>query len=755
MRNTLWTRLSWLNRVSLGVTIIILASSGQLYPMVGIATKAALSTSDNSHKRAVTVSDMIEMNVLAPPTVEGTHFAELSVQFSPDRSKFVAVVRKGNLKTDDVDYSLLLYRTSEALRSPRPVRLLTLSSSSNRPAIQSVEWLDGRTLSLLGEKVDQSRQLYTLDIITRTLVQVTHHLTSVVSYALTPVGREVFFVAEEAGSPLFGKTVKRRGLVVTTQDVISLIVGSTAESRSYIGHLFAMNRRTGRSIPIDVQGAISTWIPSSLYLSPDGKHLILKIEAASVPDAWKAYKEATRQRFVLVDTATHVVEPLIDAPISWSAELAWAPDSASVVVANTYLPLSNAPPGEREERQLRTFVAEIKLPSREIMRITERDLMLLYWDAKTDRVIFEASGRLKIGFGIASGHTVAYHRMPKGWQEVGDSEKGDAVLGTPQIVLKQNMNAPPKLVAEDGPNGRDSTLLDLNPQFHDLTFGVVKEITWKSSDGRDIRGGLYLPPDYTQGIRYPLIIQTHGWNADEFWIGGPFSSAFAAQPLASKGFVVLQVGIGGGENAEEDFRSVGTPDEMPRELASYEGAIDYLDRAGLIVRDKVGLIGFSRTCLHVKYALTHSKYDFAAAVVADGFDGGYFQYILSPGAADDYGIYATRPFGTGLDVWIKNSPSFALDKVRAPVLIQAIRQYSVLNEWEWFSGLSKLGKAVDMNYLPDGVHELVKPWERLVSQQGTVDWLCFWLKGEEDPDPAKAEQYARWRELQHRAQREK
>ena len=30
---------------------------------------------------------------------------------------------------------------------------------------------------------------------------------------------------------------------------------------------------------------------------------------------------------------------------------------------------------------------------------------------------------------------------------------------------------------------------------------------------------------------------------------------------------------------------------------------------------------------------------------------------------------------------------------------------------------------------------------------GSVDWLRFWLKGEEDPDPAKVEQYARWREL--------
>ena len=40
-----------------------------------------------------------------------------------------------------------------------------------------------------------------------------------------------------------------------------------------------------------------------------------------------------------------------------------------------------------------------------------------------------------------------------------------------------------------------------------------------------------------------------------------------------------------------------------------------------------------------------------------------------------------------------------------------------------------------------------KPWERMISQQGNMDRFCFWLKGEEDPDPAKAEQYARWREL--------
>jgi len=32
-------------------------------------------------------------------------------------------------------------------------------------------------------------------------------------------------------------------------------------------------------------------------------------------------------------------------------------------------------------------------------------------------------------------------------------------------------------------------------------------------------------------------------------------------------------------------------------------------------------------------------------------------------------------------------------------------------------------------------------------QQGNLDWFRFWLKREEDPVPAKAEQYVCWREM--------
>jgi hypothetical protein len=93
----------------------------------------------------------------------------------------------------------------------------------------------------------------------------------------------------------------------------------------------------------------------------------------------------------------------------------------------------------------------------------------------------------------------------------------------------------------------------------------------------------------------------------------------------------------------------------------------------------------------------------------------------------------------------KAAPAFLMNKIG--LRIQTLGPMSLLLDWHWYSGLSRLGKPVEMIYMPEGTHILEKPWERMTSQQGNVDWFCFWIKGEEDPDPAKAEQYQRWREL--------
>jgi hypothetical protein len=148
----------------------------------------------------------------------------------------------------------------------------------------------------------------------------------------------------------------------------------------------------------------------------------------------------------------------------------------------------------------------------------------------------------------------------------------------------------------------------------------------------------------------------------------------------------------------------------------------------------------------------HSEYRFAAATLADSTDHSYFTYLailnsLPSFGADAEGTNGRPPFGEGLTSWLENAAGFNLYKVKTPVRLEAHSRGSLLGEWEWFASLWRLSKPVELVLIPDATHVPVKPWERMVSQQGDVDWFCFWLKGEEDSDPAKAGQYTRWREL--------
>ena len=111
--------------------------------------------------------------------------------------------------------------------------------------------------------------------------------------------------------------------------------------------------------------------------------------------------------------------------------------------------------------------------------------------------------------------------------------------------------------------------------------------------------------------------------------------------------------------------------------------------------------------------------------------------------------------GWGLESWpeSKASPrwhelSAALngDRVKAPLLINAADSEFRLG-LQFYTSLKQLKKPVEMFIYPNEFHEKIQPKHRFEIYQRNVDWLRFWLKSEEDPDPAKAEQYARWREL--------
>jgi dipeptidyl aminopeptidase/acylaminoacyl peptidase len=127
---------------------------------------------------------------------------------------------------------------------------------------------------------------------------------------------------------------------------------------------------------------------------------------------------------------------------------------------------------------------------------------------------------------------------------------------------------------------------------------------------------------------------------------------------------------------------------------------------------------------------------------------GYYEYVGTPLASIDANSYVgARPYGEGLKKWIDRVPSFATDRITAPVLFQPADPWHLLGIWDMYAAMLDQGKPVELQYMRSGEHNIRKPLQVLAHQEMIVDWFDFWLNGHEDPDSSKVDQYARWRKL--------
>jgi dipeptidyl aminopeptidase/acylaminoacyl peptidase len=661
--------------------------------------------------RYVRVRDAIEMTRLADPKyfAGATSIGRVG-HFSPDGKHFVVLLRKGNVEDNTNEFSLFLFETAQALRAPKPTLLIKMASSLNQGAITDMKWLDdSRTVVFLGENRDATSQVYAIDTVTRRLKKLTNHPTAIGGYDITGDGNAMVFVADKNPPSVREREEARRNGIVVGQQGLEALLARCGRQGLWDSSEELFVQTVGKAalrVPIPRGDVIFRFRTSDrLSLAPDGRHAVIGVSVQEIPPVWAEYQDehlhqlVTQKRFkisylmkdLLLDTANGTLSPLLNVPEDSFAPLRWDPDGQSLYLSDVLLPLGISDPVERRLRQKERFNVQIMLPGKDIQKIAEKDL------PKPDR-----GGQL-------------------------------------DVALVEDVNTPPRIYVTARDQTRKTLLLDLNPQFSGLNLGSVETVRWRAVDGREIMGGLYLPQDYVPGHRYPLVLQTHGFNPKRFSMDGleDWSTAFAARPLAANGFVVLQVGA----------LADNTPQEGPREMASYEGAVEYLDKRGLIDRERVGIVGFSRTTYHVAYTLTHSSYQFPAAVLTDGMDGGYFNHLVF-GPRDDVFVNGSAPLGKGLELWLKNSPEFNVDHVHTALRLQAGgADDGLLGLWAWYSALRELDRPVDMVYLPDAPHRIVKPWEQMVAEQGLVDWFNFWLQGKEDPDPTKVEQYRRWRQL--------
>lgn len=213
----------------------------------------------------------------------------------------------------------------------------------------------------------------------------------------------------------------------------------------------------------------------------------------------------------------------------------------SVVIADAFLPLDTADSTERRARAAKAGIAEIDVGTRQVTVIAHRDsLDVVGWDRAGTTVELLPG---VYGTGSPDGPRARYRKTAHGWVEL---KRGAAntLKAAPELIVEQGLNQPPHLVAIDGARARRATILDPNPQLAQLRLAREEIVHWRTRSGQARSGGLYYPPGFTRGERYPLVIQTHGFDSTAFQPDGTFPTGNAAQPMAAAGMLVLQLSAG-------------------------------------------------------------------------------------------------------------------------------------------------------------------------------------------------------------------
>ncbi len=251
-----------------------------------------------------------------------------------------------------------------------------------------------------------------------------------------------------------------------------------------------------------------------------------------------------------------------------------------------------------------------------------------------------------------------------------------------------------------------------------------KRITWKSFDGLEIEGWLYLPT-LAEGVKAPLILEVHG-GPTLAW-GDSYVHEF--QVLAGKGYAVLAANPRG---------SIGYGEEFTRKILNDWGGDDFRDlMAGIdhvittepVDENRLGIGGLSYGGYMTNWAITQTN-RFKAAVSRNGIS-----FLSSTALLSDQAIWFDLCMGgddRDADTLRRSCSALTFaDNITTPVLLlhsENDLRCPFSESLQLFVTLRKRKHTVELVRYPGASHlidwpDFGAPHQRVDRLRRTVEWF--------------------------------
>jgi len=258
-------------------------------------------------------------------------------------------------------------------------------------------------------------------------------------------------------------------------------------------------------------------------------------------------------------------------------------------------------------------------------------------------------------------------------------------------------------------------------------------IRWKGANNDEVEGILHYPAKYEAGKKYPLITAIHGGPAGsdkDFWDN---NWAYPLQLLTQRGAFVLQVNYHGSDNYGLKWvESICCGKYYDLETPDINAGVDFLIEKGFVDADKVATLGWSNgSILSTSLLVTYpDRYKVASVGAGDVEWISDWGNVIFGDSFDSY-YFGKSPMEDP-DLYIRKSPFFKMDKVKAPVLIfhgTADTNVPTAQSWSYFRALQYYGK-VPVKFVifpgePHGPRKLTHQMRKVEEEMAWFDKYFF------------------------------
>lgn len=370
---------------------------------------------------------------------------------------------------------------------------------------------------------------------------------------------------------------------------------------------------------------------------------------------------------------------------------------------------------------------------------TGQRIRSLAWQQGADALVFETrdgSGNSNLyRWDVGSG-AVATLASGQGMLNGGrDESEGCAVGMYTMVCVAAAADAPPRLVAIDLDTGLLRRLAEPNRALADPNLRF-RPLEWHDETGRRFTGQLLRPAGVIGPV--PLFVTYYACSG---YLRGGLGDEFPLRELARHGIAALCI------------NRFPAPDGVGDQVGAYRvaqsgvaAAIALLARQNIVDPAKVGMGGVSFGGESTIWIAMHSRLLAATSIANVLLTPTYYWFNAVEGREVPEVLRSGWSIGEpdrDRRGWRELSPAFNADRIRAPLLMQ-LPELEYRPNVELLARLQRARRPVELWAFAGEVHVKWQPRHRLAANARNLDWFRFWLRGEIDPDPNKAEQYRRW-----------